>query len=161
MQQFTFKSAGPRASSGLRAIRLALALSFAGVSATAGAQTAAESSVPVAPARAEAALVSPAFVSAANAQGDLGTTSGAAASHRAGASIMLDQRAAGLTRRVSQDSTAPAPLMKRESTRTNTALMLVGAGAVILGAAVGGDAGTVLIIGGAGVGFYGLYRFLN
>ncbi len=56
---------------------------------------------------------------------------------------------------------APAPMMQDGRTRTNTALMLVGLGTLLVGAAVGDDAGTVLIIGGAAIGFYGLYRFLN
>ena len=75
-------------------------------------------------------------------------------------SLMLDQRAVGLARR---SDSAPAPVLKRESgsTRANTAMMIVGAAAVVLGAAIGSDAGTVLIIGGAGIGLFGLYRFLN
>lgn len=75
-------------------------------------------------------------------------------------SLMLDQRPVALTR---QSSPMPAPLPRQESgnTRANTAMMIVGAAAVVLGAAIGDDAGTVLIVGGAGIGLFGLYRFLN
>jgi len=79
-------------------------------------------------------------------------------------SLMLDARASALTlsARDSARSYMPAPLPRQDNTsRNNTALMLVGVAGVVLGAAVGGDAGTVLIIGGAGVGLFGLYRFLN
>ena len=157
MQHFNLTSALMQTRSGSRVARLALALSFFGVSASASAQTTADVAAP-----SNAPLVQPAFARAVQSSEIVATTAPAAsATAPRSSSIMLDQRAAGLTRRVSQDSTAPAPMMRRESTRTNTALMIVGAAAVILGAAVGDDAGTVLIIGGAGVGLYGLYRFLN
>ena len=78
-------------------------------------------------------------------------------------SVLLDRRAAGLTRVAKEDASreAPMPRQERGNTRTNTALMIVGAAAVVLGAAVGDEAGTVLIIGGAGIGLFGLYRMLN
>lgn len=157
MQHFNLTSAISPTRSGSRVVRLALALSLVGVSASASAQSASDLVAPPA-----APVVQPAFATAAlSAEIAAPTASAAAATAPRTASVMFDQRAVGLTRRVSQDSTAPAPMLRRESTRTNTALMLVGAAAVILGAAVGDDAGTVLIIGGAGVGLYGLYRFLN
>lgn len=70
---------------------------------------------------------------------------------------------AALSRRPAGDSTAPAPLMRRQdSNRANTALMIVGAAAILVGAIVeDDDASTVLIVGGAGIGLLGLYRFLN
>lgn len=157
MQHFNLTSALVQTRSGSRVARLALALSFVGVSASASAQSAADFASPT-------PAVQPAFVRAAQSAEIAPTTAPATSVETTsprGSSIMLDQRAVGLTRRVSQDSSAPAPMMRRESTRTNTALMIVGAAAVILGAAVGDEAGTVLIIGGAGVGLYGLYRFLN
>lgn len=78
-------------------------------------------------------------------------------------SMLLDRRAAGLTRVVSDETTreAPMPRQDNDNSRTNTALMIVGAAAVVLGAAIGDEAGTVLIIGGAGIGLFGLYRWLN
>lgn len=38
-------------------------------------------------------------------------------------------------------------------------LMIIGASALVAGILVGGDAGTLLIIGGIGVGAYGVYLF--
>lgn len=78
-------------------------------------------------------------------------------------SNQLEPRAAGLTYRTNRNGTnvpAPAPQENGRS-RTNTALMIVGAAAVVLGVAVDDEAGTVLIISGAGLGLYGLYRLLN
>jgi len=40
-------------------------------------------------------------------------------------------------------------------------LMIVGGAAVLVGAIAGDDAGTILIIGGAGFGLYGLYMYLT
>lgn len=81
----------------------------------------------------------------------------------AAATAPVKPRAAGLTTRERAKGELPVPTPRQENsgTRTNTALMIVGAAAIVLGAAVGDEAGTVLIIGGAGVGLYGLYRLLN
>jgi len=54
--------------------------------------------------------------------------------------------------------TPPAP---SDNDRGNTALMLAGGAAMIVGAVVGDDAGTLIIVGGAIIGFYGLYRFIT
>lgn len=43
----------------------------------------------------------------------------------------------------------------------DVALMVVGVGAMIAGALVGGTAGTIIIIGGAGMALFGLYRYLE
>jgi hypothetical protein len=40
-------------------------------------------------------------------------------------------------------------------------LMIVGGAAFLAGAIIGDDAGTVLMVGGAGVGLYGLYLYLR
>lgn len=39
--------------------------------------------------------------------------------------------------------------------------MAVGVGAMIVGALVQGTAGTIIIIGGAGMALYGLYNYLE
>lgn len=41
------------------------------------------------------------------------------------------------------------------------ALMFVGAGAFVAGALIGGDSGTIIMVGGAVVGLYGLYEYLK
>jgi len=43
----------------------------------------------------------------------------------------------------------------------NEAMMIVGGAAILVGAIVGGDAGDVFMIGGAVVGLYGLYKYLQ
>lgn len=60
---------------------------------------------------------------------------------------------------------ANRPLVANADTRLgagqNVALMGVGAAALVIGAVVGGSGGTLLAVGGAVVGLYGLYRFLQ
>jgi hypothetical protein len=43
----------------------------------------------------------------------------------------------------------------------NEALMIVGGAAILVGAIVEGDAGKIFMIGGAIVGLYGLYKYLQ
>ena len=56
---------------------------------------------------------------------------------------------------------APAPVPEPGRNSGNTALMIVGGVALIVGAVIGGDAGTIIMIGGAGVGLYGLWQYLK
>ncbi len=56
---------------------------------------------------------------------------------------------------------APAPRTPRGNTSENRALMIVGGVGLLVGAVIGGDAGTLVMLGSAGVGLWGLYRFLN
>lgn len=58
-------------------------------------------------------------------------------------------------------SPAPAPRAPRGDTSKNRALMIVGGVGLLVGAVIGGDAGTLVMLGSAGVGLWGLYRFLN
>lgn len=41
------------------------------------------------------------------------------------------------------------------------ALMIAGAAALVVGAIIGGDSGTIIMVGGAVVGLYGLYQYLQ
>ncbi|GAC1410587.1 MAG: hypothetical protein NVSMB53_04900 [Gemmatimonadaceae bacterium] len=43
----------------------------------------------------------------------------------------------------------------------DVALMVVGVGAMIAGALIGSTAGTIIIIGGAGMALFGLYQYLE
>jgi hypothetical protein len=45
--------------------------------------------------------------------------------------------------------------------RKGTTLMIVGFAALLVGAIIGDDAGTIVMLGGAGIGLYGLYLFLQ
>ena len=55
---------------------------------------------------------------------------------------------------------APAP-RGNAGLGQNEALMIVGGAAILVGAIVGGDAGDFFMIGGAVVGLYGLYKYLQ
>jgi hypothetical protein len=59
----------------------------------------------------------------------------------------------------STKSTA-APLVPRHQGQ-DVALMAVGVGAMIAGALIGGTAGTIIVIGGAAMGLFGLYHYLE
>lgn len=43
----------------------------------------------------------------------------------------------------------------------STVLMIVGGATLLAGAVIGGDAGTIIMIGGAAIGIYGLYLYLQ
>ena len=53
-----------------------------------------------------------------------------------------------------------APLVSRHQGQ-DVALMAVGVGAMIAGALIGETAGTIIIIGGAGMALFGLYHYLE
>ena len=52
-------------------------------------------------------------------------------------------------------------IQNRSSNRNAVALMIVGGAALVIGAVIGDDAGTLVMLGGAGIGLYGLYLFLT
>ena len=56
---------------------------------------------------------------------------------------------------------APPVIQNRGSNRNSVALMAVGGAALVIGAVIGDDAGTLVMLGGAVVGLYGLYLFLT
>ncbi|MEO8579155.1 MAG: hypothetical protein ABI469_02825 [Gemmatimonadales bacterium] len=53
-----------------------------------------------------------------------------------------------------------APIVRRNQGQ-DVALMAVGVGAMIAGALIGNTAGTIIIIGGAGMALFGLYHYLE
>jgi len=55
----------------------------------------------------------------------------------------------------------PVALPRREHVGSNVALMIVGGAVLVVGAVVGGTAGTLIMIGGGVVGIIGLYRYLQ
>ena len=68
---------------------------------------------------------------------------------------------AGVQRSSSQtDRSAPAASVTNHHSQAS-ALMIVGGIAVLAGIITGGSAGPLLILGGAGVGLYGLYLYLQ
>ncbi len=58
-------------------------------------------------------------------------------------------------------ATAPAPMPRREETTQNRAMMIVGGAGLIVGAIIGDTAGTLVMVGSAGIGLYGLYKYLE
>lgn len=56
--------------------------------------------------------------------------------------------------------TTAAPIVGRHQGQ-DVALMAVGVGAMIAGALIGGTAGTIIVIGGAAMGLFGLYHYLE
>jgi hypothetical protein len=55
----------------------------------------------------------------------------------------------------------PTPEPPRVESSRNMALMVVGFGGLIAGAIIGGDAGTIIMVGGAVIGLYGLFKYLE
>ena len=69
-------------------------------------------------------------------------------------------RPVGLQRYVADSVTAPAMHMKKARSSSVT-LMVFGLATLLVGTVVDGDAGTVIVLTGAGIGLVGLYRYLN
>jgi hypothetical protein len=59
------------------------------------------------------------------------------------------------------DASVPRALDVRQQLRRSEVLMIVGGAIFLAGAIIGDDAGTIIMIGGAGVGIYGLYLYLQ
>jgi hypothetical protein len=59
------------------------------------------------------------------------------------------------------DASVPRALDVRQQLRRSETLMIVGGAIFLAGAIIGDDAGTIIMIGGAGIGIYGLYLYLQ
>jgi hypothetical protein len=55
----------------------------------------------------------------------------------------------------------PSPVNYAARLTRDQQLMIIGGAIFLVGAIIGDDAGTVIMIGGAGVGLYGLYLYLD
>ena len=62
---------------------------------------------------------------------------------------------------VSKARGAPPVIQNQQSNKNSVALMIVGGAALVVGAVIGDDAGTLVMLGGAAVGLWGLYLFLT
>ena len=69
--------------------------------------------------------------------------------------------ASALSPRLSHTTALNANSMRRPSRGSGVGLMIFGGAALITGLIIGGDAGTVIAVGGALVGLYGLYVYLG
>jgi hypothetical protein len=72
----------------------------------------------------------------------------------------LDGATVGFHRATSQTAHGAVTVAAAHSSNS-AALMIVGGAAFLAGAIIGGDAGTIIMVGGAGVGLYGLYLYLQ
>ena len=68
---------------------------------------------------------------------------------------------AGITRAAVAPEPAELNLQGGMSRDKNVRWMIVGGAILVVGSIIGGDVGTVLMIGGAVIGFTGLYRYLQ
>lgn len=71
----------------------------------------------------------------------------------------LDATATALRQAPTPQSDAVSMQRRRQSQGQPVALMIVGGAAVVLGAVIGGDVGTLFMIGGAVALLYGLYQY--
>jgi hypothetical protein len=71
----------------------------------------------------------------------------------------LDGATAGF-HRTAQVARGPVTVAAARA-NNSTALMIVGGAAFLAGAIISGDAGTIIMVGGAAVGLYGLYLYLQ
>ena len=74
----------------------------------------------------------------------------------------LDGATVGIRHTTGQSATTPTnatPAVRHGD--PSTALMIVGGAAFLAGAIISGDAGTIIMVGGAAVGLYGLYLYLQ
>ena len=72
----------------------------------------------------------------------------------------LEGATAGFQRETVQGVRKPVVLAAARQSNS-TALMIVGGAAFLAGAIIGDDAGTIIMVGGAAVGLYGLYLYLQ
>jgi hypothetical protein len=73
----------------------------------------------------------------------------------------IDNASVGVKSIRPSEGGAPKPAPLPAETRQNQALMIVGFGGMIAGAIIGGEAGTIIMVAGAGLGLWGLYRYLE
>lgn len=74
----------------------------------------------------------------------------------------LDGAAVGFRQREQQETGQRTVVLAQARRGTSsTALMIVGGAAFVAGALIDGDAGTLIMVGGAAIGLYGLYLYLN
>ena len=80
--------------------------------------------------------------------------------HSASGPTVLAARAA-VRPDLRMNATVPGALDIRRQLRRSETLMIVGGAILLAGAIIGDDAGTIIMIGGAGIGIYGLYLYLQ
>jgi hypothetical protein len=71
----------------------------------------------------------------------------------------LDNATAGV--RTNRNEPMPVPPKPLPPTRQNEAMMIVGGAGLIVGAIIGDDAGTLIMVGSGVLGLFGLYKYLE
>jgi hypothetical protein len=90
-----------------------------------------------------------------------GADAGTAAS-AATVAPMVDHGIAGVRASDARSESAPEPAPQASRNLGQArALMIVGAATFLAGALIGGDGGTVIMVGGAAIGLWGLYQYLR
>ena len=83
------------------------------------------------------------------------------AAPKSGAGPTVDAARAGVTQESSQELKVSNAAQRRRGLGQPIALMVVGGAALLAGLIIGDDAGTVIAVGGALIGLYGLYEYLQ
>lgn len=73
----------------------------------------------------------------------------------------IESAAVGIRPGVSKDEAAATQARRRRGVNNDVALMIVGGAAMVAGAIIDGDAGTIFLIGGAVIALWGLYNYLQ
>lgn len=110
-----------------------------------------------------AAAVTLAFGAPVSGQGNMASDQGLpplTSSMRASTSTLPSDVPTTIDLALPRSVTALPPLAMERQSR-NVALMIVGGAAMIVGSAVAGDTGTIVIAGGGILGLVGLFRYLN
>lgn len=106
------------------------------------------------------ALAVPASARAQNALAVTGESAPVAASP-VGPTVAAASVAVQALPAASADASAEAAMQSRAGLGQSRALMFVGLATLIAGAVIGGDAGTIIMVAGAGIGLWGLYQYLQ
>ncbi len=121
--------------------------------------------VPAGRAAAQSAAPSDSAANAASPANALGVAGATQAERPAAATSQTGAPMTGLRSAVHTKETARALQPNAMATSANLgqarAMMIVGAAALVTGAIIGGDPGTVIMVGGAVIGLYGLYQYLQ
>lgn len=73
----------------------------------------------------------------------------------------LSARSVAVRPAVAPAANPRAALSSRRAFTRGQTLMIIGGAALLTGAIIGNDAGTIVMLGGAGIGLYGLYLYLQ
>jgi hypothetical protein len=91
----------------------------------------------------------------------LATASDSSAAPHTTVVSVIDAPTAALHRRAAPLSAEAALAATHQNLGQAKALMVVGAAAFVAGALIEGDAGRIIMVGGAVIGLYGLYEYLQ